>query len=239
MERAGAVIWKCGGVAGRSSRSLNRNRNRNPLPTDYDYDYDYEPTTSMPASKILAFAGSTRTGSFNKQLAALAADAARQVGAEVTLIDLRDLALPLFDQDLEEASGLPEGAKRFKALLRESDGFLIASPEYNSSITGVLKNAIDWASRAESDDEPPLVAFRGKAAALVSASPGGLGGLRALVHLRAILGNIGVLVLPDQVSISSAHEAFADGQLKDERKAAQVASLAKALVETTRKLRAA
>jgi NAD(P)H-dependent FMN reductase len=172
------------------------------------------------------------------KIVAIAADAARAVGAEVTVIDLRDLALPLFDQDLEDASGLPDGAKKFKNLLRESDGFLIASPEYNSSITAALKNAIDWASRAESDDEPPLAAFRGKTAALMSASPGALGGMRGLVHLRSILGNIGMHVLPDQVSISTAHEAFADGKLKDEHKAKQVAGLAAQLVEFVKKHRA-
>ncbi len=192
----------------------------------------------MSQPKIVAFAGSTRAGSFNKQLVALAADAARAAGAEVTVVDLRELALPLFDQDLEDASGLPEGAKKFKALLRASDGFLIASPEYNSSVTAALKNAIDWASRAESDDEPPLVAYKGKVAALCSASPGALGGLRGLVHLRAILGNMGVIVLPDQVCISTAHEAFDDaGKLKDERKAKQVAALAKGLVDILAKLK--
>jgi chromate reductase len=191
----------------------------------------------MSPPKILAFAGSTRSASFNKQLAQLAANAAREAGADVTFVDLRDLALPLFDQDLEDASGLPENAKKFKSLLREHDGFLISSPEYNSSISAVLKNAIDWASRAETDDEPSLVAFRGKVAALFSASPGALGGLRGLVHLRAILGNIGVIVLPDQIAISTAHEAFEAGRLKDERKTARVAKLARELVEFVAKLK--
>ena len=192
----------------------------------------------MSQPKIVAFAGSLRAGSFNKKLVAAAADAARTAGAEVTVVDLRELALPLFDQELEDASGLPEGAKKFKALLRASDGFLIASPEYNSSITAVLKNAIDWASRAESDDEPPLAAYKGKAAALMAASPGALGGLRGLVTLRSILGNIGVLVLPDQVAIGTAHEAFDEaGQLKDGRKAKQVARLAGALVDLAAKLK--
>ena len=191
----------------------------------------------MSPPKIVAFAGSLRTGSFNKKLLAIAADAARAAGAEVTVVDLRELALPLFDQDLEDASGLPEGAKKFKALLRASDGFLIASPEYNSSITAGLKNAIDWASRAESDDEPPLVAYKGKIAALIAASPGALGGLRGLVTLRSILGNIGVIVLPDQVAIPTAHEAFDEsGKLKDERKAKQVAKVARGLVEMLAKL---
>ncbi len=189
----------------------------------------------MTPPKIVAFAGSTRNGSYNKQLVSLAADAARAAGAEVTVVDLRDLALPLFDQDLEDAHGLPVEAQKFKKLLRESGGFLIASPEYNSSITAVLKNALDWASRAESDDEPPLAAFRGKAALLLSASPGALGGLRGLVHLRAILGNIGVHVLPDQLSISAAHEAFVDGKLKDARKAKQLADLATQLVNFLKK----
>jgi NAD(P)H-dependent FMN reductase len=192
----------------------------------------------MSQPKIVAFAGSLRTGSFNKKLLALAADAARAAGAEVTIVDLRELALPLFDQDIEDASGLPEGAKKFKALLRASDGFLIASPEYNSSITAALKNAIDWASRSETDDEPPLVAYKGKVAALMATSPGALGGLRGLVTLRSILGNIGVLVLPDQVAIPTAHEAFDDaGKLKDERKAKQVAKLASTLVDLTKKLK--
>jgi NAD(P)H-dependent FMN reductase len=192
----------------------------------------------MSSPKILAFAGSTRSGSFNKKLIALAADAARAAGADVTVVDLRDLALPLFDEELEAASGLPEGVKKFKALLRESDGFLIASPEYNSSITAALKNAIDWASRAESEDEPPLAAYRGKVAALCSASPGALGGMRGLVTLRSILGNIGVIVLPDQVCISTAHEAFDEGgKLKDERKEKQIAKFAGALVELAAKVK--
>jgi NAD(P)H-dependent FMN reductase len=193
----------------------------------------------MSQPKIVAFAGSLRTGSYNKKLVALAADAARAAGAEVTVVDLRDLALPVFDGDIEDATGLPEGAKKFKALLRASDGFLIAAPEYNSSITAALKNAIDWASRSETDDEPSLVAFRGKTAALMAASPGALGGLRGLVTVRSILSNIGVYVHPDHVAIAVAHEAFDEaGKLKDERKAKQIASLARHLVEFTTKLKA-
>lgn len=190
----------------------------------------------MSTPKILAFAGSTRTASYNKQLIRAAADAARTAGAEVTVIDLRDIPLPLFDEDFESEHGLPENAKKLKALFRDHDAFLIASPEYNSSITAVLKNAIDWASRGETDDEPALSAYRGKTAALLSASPGALGGLRGLVHLRAILGNIGVIVLPDQVALPKAHEAFdATGKLKDERPAKQVTALAQNLVSFLKK----
>src|SRR5205823_1204324 len=191
----------------------------------------------MTQPKIIAFAGSLRTDSFNKKLLVVAAEAARTAGAEVTVVDLRELALPLFDQDIEEAGGLPEGAKKFKALLRASDGFLIASAEYNSSITAALKNAIDWASRSESDDEPSLVAFRGKAAALMAASPGALGGLRGLVTVRSILGNIGVLVLPDQVAVSRSHEAFEPtGKLKDAKQQASIEKLGANVVAILSKL---
>ena|SRR5450432_52780 len=194
---------------------------------------------AMNPPKILVFAGSTRTASYNKLLAKCAAEAARTAGAEVTVIDLRDLALPLFDEDLEKAHGLPEGAKKLKALLQASDGFLISSPEYNSSISAVLKNAIDWATRTETDDEPALIAFRGKAAALVSASPGALGGIRGLVHLRSLLGNIGVFIVPDQLSVGSAFEAFDEaGKLKDERKGKQLAGIVQSLVQLAGKLAA-
>lgn len=186
----------------------------------------------MPLPQILAFAGSTRTDSLNKKLIHLAAEAAREAGAQVTFVDLRDLALPLYDGDLETSQGLPEGAKKLKALMQASDGFLIATPEYNGSVSGVLKNAIDWVSRSESDDEPSLVAFRGKTAALLAASPGGVGGMRALIHLRAILGHVGMLLLPDQLTLASAGEAFDEaGQLKDPRKVRQVKSVAGKLVE--------
>jgi len=196
----------------------------------------------METPRILVFAGSLRAGSFNKKLARIAAEAVRDAGAEVTLIDLLDFPMPILNQDDEDASGLPENARKVKALFRSHHGVLIASPEYNSSISGVLKNTIDWISREESEEEPGLVAFSGKTFALVSASPGALGGMRGLVHLRSILGAIGGFVLPGQVSISKAGDAFdaaeedAPPRLKDARKQAQIEELAKALVEVTRRL---
>lgn len=191
----------------------------------------------MSTPKILVFAGSTRSASYNKQLARFAANAATAAGAEVTLLDLRDYTLPLFDEDLEEQQGLPENAKKLKALFRAHDAFIIASPEYNSSITAVLKNTIDWCSRSESDDEPALAAYRGKTALLLSASPGGFGGMRGLVHLRSVLGNIGVIVLPDQVAVPKAHEVFdSAGGIKDERTAGQVTRVVKGLVDFQSKL---
>ena len=174
---------------------------------------------------ILAFAGSTRADSFNKKMVRIAAEGARAAGAEVTLADLRDYAMPLYDGDLEAVEGLPAAAQAFKQLMIAHDGFLIAAPEYNSSISAVLKNTIDWVSRPV-PDEPRLVAFQGKVAALMSAAAGGFGGVRSLTHVRTILGNIGVLVLPDQVTLSQAMRAFQpDGSFQDEGMQARVADL--------------
>jgi chromate reductase, NAD(P)H dehydrogenase (quinone) len=177
------------------------------------------------AARILAFAGSTRTASWNKKLVRIAAEGARQAGAEVTLVDLRDLPLPLYDGDLEEAQGIPANGMKLRELFKAHHGLLISSPEYNSSISGVLKNAIDWVSRPV-EGEADLVAFKGKVCALMSASPGALGGLRGLVTVRSILSNIGVIVLPDQVAVSKAHEAFDEqGALKDAKMQKRIQAL--------------
>jgi NAD(P)H-dependent FMN reductase len=187
--------------------------------------------------RILAFAGSTRRESFNKKLVAIAAQGAREAGAEVTLIDLKDFPLPLFDQDLEAEQGMPENGKKLKKLFIDHDGLLIASPEYNSSFPAVLKNAIDWVSRP-APGEPSLVAFRGKVATLMSASPGALGGLRGLVHVRSILGNLGVIVLPDQIAVAKTHEAFQpDGSLVDPKRQAGVEGLGETLASFLVKLK--
>ena len=183
--------------------------------------------------KILAFAGSAREESFNKKLVRLAAKAAEEAGAEVTLIDLRDFPMPLMDQDLQEREGIPKHGKRFRELLRDHQGWLIAAPEYNSGITPLLKNSIDWASRVESTSEKPLSIFIGKTAAIMSTSPGKFGGARGLVHVRSILSNIKVAVLDDDVTIPSAFKAFDDaGQLTDPDQAASVRKLAQSLVTT-------
>ena len=176
----------------------------------------------MAKPKILAFAGSTRTDSFNKKLVKIAATGAMEGGADVTVIDLRDFAMPLYDGDLEQQQGLPSTARKLKDLMLSHQGFLISAPEYNSSISGVLKNTIDWVSRP-SEGEEPLACFKSKVAGIMSTSPGGLGGLRGLVHVRAILENISVLVIPDQIAVSKAHEVFnADGTLKDKKQEDQV-----------------
>lgn len=187
--------------------------------------------------RILAFAGSARKDSFNKKAIRIAADGARKAGADVTLIDLRDFPLPLFDQDLEAAEGAPAAAAKLKEIFVAHDGLLIASPEYNSSVSPLLKNVIDWVSRP-AKGEKPLAAFSGKVAALLAASPGALGGLRGLVTLRSILGNIGVVVLPGQAAVSGAADAFdAAGGLRDPDVAERVAGVGRALADFLRRLR--
>lgn len=187
----------------------------------------------MTVGKILAFSGSTRAGSFNQQLVAIAAEAARLEGAEVSLVSLADYPMPLFSEDIEAEQGPPQSARAFKALLMEADGFLIATPEYNSTLTPTLKNAIDWASR-EAPEEPMLVAFKGKQVGLLSASPSGYGGVRSLDQARQLFENIGAGVIQTDFSLIKAHEAFDDnGALKDPNSAARAAQvgsdLAKAL----------
>lgn len=161
----------------------------------------------MRKPRILAFSGSARRESFNQRLVEFAATNARAAGAEVTVINLRDFPMPIMNQDIEREEGPPENATKLKTLFIEHDGLLLAAPEYNSSITPLLKNTLDWVSRRVGD-EPPMVAYRNKTAALLSASPGRLGGLRGLVHTRAILSTLGMLVMPGQASISSAAAAF-------------------------------
>ncbi len=177
-------------------------------------------------AKILAFAGSSREGSFNKKLIRIAATGAENAGADVTLIDLANYPMPIFNQDFESNEGMPDKARQFKNLLIEHDGFLIASPEYNSAFSALLKNVIDWASRRELDDEPPLAAFKGKVAAIMATSPGALGGIRGLVFLRMLLANLGMIVLPEQQAIGQAFKAFDDdGLLIDQKKQQSILDL--------------
>lgn len=155
--------------------------------------------------KLLAFSGSLRKNSFNQSIVTAAADGARAVGAEVTVVHLADYLAPIFNEDDEAKSGVPKGAKALKKLMIEHDGFLIATPEYNSGYSAAIKNAIDWASRKE-EGETPLQAFKGKTATLMAASPGGLGGIRGLVPLRMLFGNIGMHVHPAQQAIGKVSD---------------------------------
>ena len=166
--------------------------------------------------KILAFAGSLRRDSLNKKAVKIAVEGAKLAGAEVTYIDLKDFPVPVYDGDIEAESGLPENAIRLQQLMIEHDGFLISSPEYNSGISGALKNYIDWTSRPHGELKAGA-AYGGKFASIMSASPGGLGGIRALPNVRTILASMGVHVLPEDFGLGKAHEAFNDdGSAKTE-----------------------
>lgn len=188
-------------------------------------------------ARILCFAGSTREASFNRKLALAAARAVEEAGGEATFMDLRDHPLPLYDGDLEASAGLPLGVRPLKELFKSHDGLFIASPEYNGSFSAVLKNTLDWISRP-AGDEAGTVPYAGKVAALAATSPGALGGLRGLVHLRAVLQSVGALVLSEQVAVGGASNAFSpDGKLADERLQQMLDRTAARLVDVAARLR--
>ena len=192
----------------------------------------------MASVRILGFAGSARTGSFNKLTLAVAAAGARAAGAEVTVIDLREFPLPIMDEDLEAREGEPANAKKLKDLMKAHDGFLIASPENNSSYSALLKNTIDWCSRRR-EGERPMECFAGKVVGIMSASPGALGGVRGLIALRTLLANMKCLTLPDQVSVPGSAGAFDEtGRLKDAKLQAALEALGGAVARTAAKLKA-
>lgn len=169
--------------------------------------------------QILCLSGSLRSASFNTRLLHVAhevIDTRGAHGAPVAADTLR--ALPLMDQDLESSDGLPTAAQELKKAFAGADGILLACPEYNGSITPLLKNVIDWVSRPD-EALPAARCFGGKPVALISASPGGLGGLRGLRHVREIIGNLGALMVPKQFALGSAGDAFDEaGALHDARK---------------------
>lgn len=184
-------------------------------------------------AKILAFAGSLRAGSFNKKLLRIAVRGAEAEGAAVTVIDLADYPMPIYDGDYEARKGLPENAVKLKEMFLAHNALLIAAPEYNSSITAALKNTIDWVSRK--DGKADLSGYAGKTAGLVAAG-GGSGGMRGLIEVRRILGNIGVLVIPQQATIRSAANAFNDdGSLKDDAQRVAAEGVGAALARTAHK----
>ena len=164
--------------------------------------------------KILAFAGSTRADSYNQKLLEEASSMVREMGAEVTIIHLNDYHMPFYDADLEKEEGMPKNAQKLRQLMIESDAIIIASPEYNSSVSGILKNTIDWASRGENGG-PSRDAFKEKNFAIMSASPSKMGGSRGLKHLRAILENVGAIVVPQEVTVSEAHLYFSQEEKKE------------------------
>ncbi|HEY5228280.1 MAG TPA: NAD(P)H-dependent oxidoreductase [Opitutaceae bacterium] len=181
--------------------------------------------------RILAFAGSARIESFNRKFLAAAVQDARDAGAEVTVADLNELSLPLYHGDLEDREGLPANATALIKLIAGHQGLLIASPEYNSMITPLLKNTIDWCTRT--DDNP----FEGKVAAVISASPGPLGAVRSLVMAQQLLMKLGCVVVPGQCYLTHASKAFdAAGKLLEERSAKSVQALVGKLLQISSKL---
>ncbi|MBA3817169.1 MAG: NAD(P)H-dependent oxidoreductase [Parachlamydiaceae bacterium] len=164
--------------------------------------------------KVLAFSGSTRDDSFNKKLVNEAANIARQLNVRVTVIDLKNYATPFYDGDHEAKEGMPLKAKQLRQLMIQSSIILIASPEYNGSISAILKNTIDWASRGE-EGGSSREAFKGKKFVIMSATPGN-GGARGLEHLKTIIENVGGTVISQPVVVSNSYNAFdAQGHLKE------------------------
>jgi NAD(P)H-dependent FMN reductase len=187
----------------------------------------------MPIPKILVFAGSIRTGSFNVRLAALAAKELALAGAEVTHISLADFPMPLYDGDMESRSGPPENAVKLKQMMMQHQGVFIASPEYNASITPLLKNTLDWISRVRAGREVALAAYKNRVFALGGASNGNYGAMRSLLALRQVLEiGCGALVIPEQIAVAKASEAFDDmDNLKDETVAARLKAVLQRLIE--------
>lgn len=186
--------------------------------------------------KILAFAGSLREHSYSKRVVKTAMEGAEKAGGEVTFIDLKDYPMPIYDEDDHKENGFPESALEFQKLLGEADGFLIASPEYNGSLPGGLKNAIDWASR-KSDNYGMIEVFKGKFAGILTESPGAFGGIRCLTHLRGVLTIMLVNVLPIEIGGGKVNTMF-DGdseEMTDKKMRGILHSVGESLVEMIRK----
>src|SRR6267378_4868743 len=183
--------------------------------------------------KILAFCGSSRRDSLNQKLLDTAVLGALDAGAQVSNIRLLDFPLPIYDGDWETEHGLPEPARALKALIAEHDALLIATPEHNGGYTALLKNALDWASRPLESDTTGLAVCAGKVAAMVSASPGVLGGMRAQIALQISLNKLGLLVIPNSFALGLAHQAFDEQRrLKDGKFDQHVRGVGAALVST-------
>lgn len=190
----------------------------------------------MSTPKILVFAGSIRTGSMNTQLAALAAKEFALAGADTTRISLLDYAMPLYDGDLESRSGQPEAAISLKRMMQQHQGIFIASPEYNASVTPLLKNTLDWVSRVREGKEAPLAAYKDRAFALGGASNGAYGAMRSLMAVRQVLEQgCNALVIPDQIAVARAGDAFDEmDNFKDEANTRRLKAVVQSLIEFAR-----
>lgn len=188
--------------------------------------------------KILAFDGSGRKDSMNRKVLDLVTPLIKAHGGSGTAIDLHEYDLPLYNGDEHAEKGMPPRLEELKTLFKSHDGFLIASPEYNGSFSPLLKNALDWVSRA-APNEKPLECFKGKVAGLISASPGKIGGLRGLYQLNTLLWSMGTLVLPELVSVPFFKDALDEqGQFKNDPEKNAANNLAKRIVDVTQALKA-
>jgi chromate reductase, NAD(P)H dehydrogenase (quinone) len=190
--------------------------------------------------RLLFFAGSAREGSYNKKLARLAQRIATANGIEGVFVDLRDYPMPLYDGDLEAEHGPPAKAAEFKALLGEYQGVFIACPEYNSSITPLLKNTLDWVTRVRAEGETGLEIYRTRVFAISGASPGYYGAMRSLLTVRQVLAvGIGAMVIPQQLALPRANNAFEeDGSLKDEAQQRMLTGVVEALAVAAKRFAA-
>lgn len=181
--------------------------------------------------RLLAFAASLRRASSNRKLIAVAADLAQQAGVEVDVAEFREFEMPIYDADLQASSGFPAGTEEFARRIRAADGLLLSSPEYNYSLPGTLKNAIDWVSRLRP------VPLRGKSAMLLAASNGQFGGIRGLWQLRIPLEGLGVFVYPDMYALPWADKAFGpDGRLVEQERQDRLAAMLQGYLTAARKL---
>ena len=191
----------------------------------------------MSALKILVIPGSLRTGSLNARLAATAAYEFTQAGADVTRISLADFPLPIYDGDLQSKSGVPKNAVNLKRMMSAHHGVLIVTPEYNSSVPPLVKNTIDWVSRVQDGQESRGQIFRERPFAIAAASEGRLGGTRALAALRLILSACHATVIPNQLALSFASEAYDDmDRLKQPADIEALAALVRQLTEVSQSM---
>lgn len=191
----------------------------------------------MSALKILVIPGSLRSGSLNARLAAVAAHQLAQMGAEVARISLADFPLPIYDGDLQAKSGVPKNAINLKRMIAAHHGILIVTPEYNSSVPALVKNTIDWVSRVQDPHEARGQVFRDRVFAIASASGGRLGGARALAALRLILSACHAQVIPNQLALPFADDAYDEMErLKHSADAEALKALARQLIDISQRM---
>lgn len=186
----------------------------------------------MQLPRVLVFAGSNRTGSYNAKLAGAITKTLGSMKCDVTRITLRDYEMPVYDADLEDREGPPEAALKLARLFHEQDAVIIVSPEYNTSIPPLVKNTLDWVSVVKSDSAGEVTPYKDKIFAIASASPGAFGGARSLMHLRGVLVNLGCLIVSEQMSVPRAADGFDDDEaLADKRAQGLMEKLCKSVIE--------